>query len=121
METTVETTEKPLTGIQEKRQRLKEMSKAVSPFVVLGEYETVNEGIIDMFYRPSGHIELHTFRQWREKGFTVKKEEKALLLWAKPLSALKEERKEEPEEDEKIDFFPVCFVFSQLQVKPLQR
>ncbi len=56
---------------------------------------------------------LKTFNQWINEGFHVKKGEKALLLWAKPLHV----QKNEPKPEDGPAFFPVVYLFSNLQVE----
>lgn len=53
-------------------------------------------------------------------GKVVKKGEKALLLWGEPRNGGKQE-KEEGKDDDEYKFFPLAYVFSQLQVEPLKK
>ena len=110
----METATKPT--IKEKRSALHEMSTAVKPLVKEGKFDTVNEAVIETFYRKNGHEEFNTFWQWKEKGYKVKRGETAFYVWAKPLGALQEERGQETDEDSG-KFFPLCFLFSNLQVE----
>lgn len=119
----METTETPtaenkeLTEIQQKRQQLKDMSAAVKPLVDEGKFEKLNTAIIETFYKKGEHQEFNTFWQWKDKGFSVKKGEKAFFVWAKPLSVQAEE-KGKPLSDDEHDFYPLCFLFSNVQVQP---
>ena len=99
----------------EKRNHLKDLSADAQILVKMGKVDTVNEGI-KLFYANLGHTELKTFGKWKELGFQVMKGEKALLLWAKPLHVQKEEPKPEG-----APFFPVVYLFSNLQVEPLKK
>ncbi|MFZ4400934.1 MAG: ArdC-like ssDNA-binding domain-containing protein [Bacteroidales bacterium] len=101
--------------MKEKRKKLQALSLLAKALVDRGRAENVNEGL-KILYRSDGHEELKTFKQWRENGQTVKKGEKGLMLWAKPLHVLKEEPKEEGESS----YFPVMYVFSNKQVEPLK-
>lgn len=83
-----------------------------------GMYGSVNEGLVAM-YAEQGHTEIHSFKQWLSKGYVVRKGEKALLLWAEPRKAFNQEKKTDNEKDE-FKFFPLAYVFSQLQVEPLE-
>ncbi len=47
-----------------------------------------------------------------EQGFSVRKGEKALLLWRKPKA---KQTEEEPEENA-TEFYPLAFLFSKQQV-----
>lgn len=77
-----------------------------------GLYSTVNERLAEM-YEEEGHEELNTFRQWLKLGYKVKKGEKALLLWGRP------RRVKQDESDDEFKFFPVCYVFSEQMVEPV--
>ena len=105
-------------SMKEKREALKALSKLIQQLVKSGQYESVNEGLADT-YRQQGHEEIHSFKGWMERGFVVKRGEKALLLWGKPHTAQKHEKKNETDKDE-FSFFPLAYVFSNLQVEPLK-
>lgn len=79
----------------------------------MGKYATINDAIIAM-YQTDEHREFHTYKQWKEKGYQVRKGETAFLVWARPLEAQAEQ--EQPTEEGKGKFFPVCFLFSNAQV-----
>lgn len=105
------------TPIQEKRDLLKEYSKAVKPLVSEGKYETINEAIIKEVYDPNGELEFKTYDQWKSEGKQVRKGEKAFLVWGKPKSAQEQKEQEPQEQEEETDkFYPLCFLFSNLQV-----
>lgn len=95
-----------------KREQLKELSNGLRILVKQGAIESVNEGLKSI-YAEQGHTELNTFNQWREKGFLVKKGSKALLLWGRPVS----KPQDQDQEQDEYSFFPVCYVFSNLQVE----
>lgn len=98
----------------EKRQALKELSKVVKIAIKEGIYNSVNEGLADI-YAQDGHTELKSFNRWKESGFHVKKGEKALLLWGEKRKATgSPEVYKEPDE---YEFFPVAYVFSNKQVE----
>lgn len=99
-----------------KRDELKLMSKSIKQLVAEGKYATVNEGLKDI-YAKQGHTELHTLYDWNRLGQRIKSGEKALLLWAKPKATTKEKVKADGKtEEEQMEFFPICHVFSQLQL-----
>lgn len=99
-----------------KREALKALSRAVKSS---GQYETVNEGLVDI-YRQQGHSEIHSFKGWLEKGYCVRRGEKALLLWGQPRKAENKQKQDVKDEDE-FSFFPLAYVFSNLQVEPLKQ
>lgn len=101
-----------------KREELKGISRVLQQAVKSGMYDSVNEGLVDM-YAKQGHTTLHSFKAWLAEGYVVKKGEKALLLWAQPRTAPNKEKIKADDKDE-FSFFPLAFVFSQLQVQPLE-
>lgn len=113
-----------LNTIQEKRQYLKNLSSQVRDLVEAGEYNNVNEAILNQFYRNETHKEFKTFHQWKKEGKKVKKGERAFVLWGKPKPGQQkeeEETKPEPDEDEDEEteeelFYPVAYIFSNSQV-----
>lgn len=108
--------EEAKTSIAEKRTELKGLSKGIQMLVKEGAYDTVNEGLKEL-YRSEGHTELKTFNQWKKDGFFVNKGEHALLLWGRPKEVTREQDANKAEEpDEHADFYPICFVFSNKQV-----
>ncbi|MCX6231137.1 MAG: ArdC-like ssDNA-binding domain-containing protein [Bacteroidetes bacterium] len=102
-------------AMKEKRKKLQALSLLAKALVERGRVESINEGL-KFLYKSDGHEDLKTFKQWKESGQTVKKGEKGLMLWAKPLHVLREEPKEEGENS----YFPVMYVFSKKQVEPIK-
>jgi len=116
-------TEAQKEAIRQKREKLKADSVALQELVKQGCLESVNEGLIGIYY-VQGHTELKTIHQWNKEGKSVKKGEKALLLWGKPQPYKKADEvtsatpSEETENGtESREFYPLCYVFSQLQVE----
>lgn len=64
-------------------------------------------------------ITIKSFRRWVEDGYKIKKGSKALLLWGSPkkIKSKKNDIKIENQETEGSDFFPIAYVFSNLQVE----
>lgn len=111
-------TEAQMEAMRAKRAELKELSKPFKKLVEIGEISTINEGLIAL-YAEQGHEKLKTLKQWNKEGKSVIKGEHALLLWGKPKAINKPEPKTESTEaeEETSDFYPICFVFSALQVQ----
>lgn len=105
--------------IKVKREELKALSNGFKMLVKSGAIANINSGLAQ-YYAEQGHTTLKSFKRWKEEGFQVKKGEKALLLWGepKPINKETEAPKLEGEQDE--TFFPLAFVFSNLQVKPME-
>jgi len=100
--------------MQIKRQALKDPSKAVMSLIEMEQAATVNEALV-LHYAEQGHHTIKSYRKWREEGFQVRKGEKALLLWGEPIKTANQEKKQDNEKDE-FKFYPLAYVFSQLQV-----
>jgi len=101
------------TKIRAKRQELKGLSMPIRLLVKEGRFETVNEGLKEI-YAEKGHTVLKSLRQWNNDGKSVKKGEKALMLWGSPRKF--EVVNEDTAEIDEMDYYPICFVFSNLQV-----
>lgn len=108
-----------------KREELKAISKGFQMLVKQGAMENVNQGLAQ-YYAEQGHTTLHSYRQWQELGFQVKKGAKALLMWGKPQPIKGKEQpqaqtqpteKKGGDEKDDSDFFPLAYVFSNLQVE----
>lgn len=95
------------------------VTAAKNGLIPMEEDGTVND-LLKAHYSELGHKELKSFSQWKEEGYSVKKGEHALLLWAhpKPSRHSKEQATSEGknEDEAKADYFPVVYLFSQKQV-----
>jgi len=112
-------TEKQLEAIRAKRDELKLLSIGIKALVKEGKYNTINEGLIEL-YAEAGYTNLKTLHQWNEINMSVKKGEHALLLWGSPKKEDKKEETTVSEDGEKKEtFYPLCFVFSENQVQPM--
>ena len=73
------------------------------------------EGNKEVIYEPE---EIHTFMEWKRRGFSVKKGEKAITqftIW----KHVTKKAKEENEEDEEKMFMKQAFFFLSEQVEPI--
>lgn len=100
--------------INAKRQELKGISAAIRVQVKEGKFNTVNDGLKEI-YAAGGHTVLKSLRQWNQDGMSVKKGERALMLWGSPRKF--EVVNADTSEVDDIDFYPICFVFSNLQIQ----
>ena len=120
-------------SIQEKRAKLRELSakakqikqqlieEATTPEQALAYSGlTLNQIIINYFYKSEKHQEFHTFKGWLKEGSSVKKGEKAFLVWGRPKAVQDKDKNPKAENDEDSDFFPVSYIFSNAQVQPLK-
>lgn len=114
-----------------KRQQLKALSQSLVARREKGEYmgnedDTVN-GLLRFYYACKGYTNLKTFKEWKKAGFTVRKGEKALLIWGMPVVSkaererIEELKKQGREEEAKEDFFPLCYLFAESQVHKLEK
>jgi len=101
-----------------KRQALKDLSKAAMELIEMEQASTINEALV-IIYAQQGHSEIHSFKRWLQLGYVVRKGEKALLLWGEPIKATKQEKVKADDKDE-FKFFPLAYVFSNLQVDKLK-
>lgn len=102
--------------IQEKRAILKGLSQPLQQLVKVGAIPSVNDGLKGI-YAQSGHMDLKTIQQWNKDGKRVVKGSHALCLWGAPKQINKEQQEETTDgENDPADFYPICFVFSNLQV-----
>lgn len=106
--------------IQQKREELKALSAGFKILLKEGAIGSVNEGLAN-YYAEQGHNILHSYRQWKEQGFQVRKGSKALLMWGEPKKYGKQEEQQGTEEENKETWFPLAYVFSNLQVEPIQK
>lgn len=109
--------------VLEKRKKLQAFSLLAKQKSEGTEFEglKINDLIMKFIYNPSGNLIFETFRAWKEKGFSVKKGEKAFLLWGRPTADQEAEKNGiENDTDEKDKFFPLSYVFSSEQVEPLK-
>lgn len=105
----------------QKRKELIELSKFVRLGVKSGAYDSVNEGLKEIYQETNTEIEeFKTFWQWKEEGATVRKGEKAFLIWGQPRKASQvPDGATEPEE---FKYWPLCYLFANTQVyKPEQQ
>jgi hypothetical protein len=79
---------------------------------------SVNEILIQEFYTDDENYIFKTFHDWIKEGYKVNKGTTAFLIWGKPKDKSKKEETPNTEnsEDEKDDFFPLCYLFSNAQV-----
>lgn len=130
--TTAQTGEKTKTARQleasEKREQLKAISAELQAqrdlMQVMGveDLPTINEMLHDYYAKKSNITELNTFDQWKDKGYQVRRGEKAFLFWGKPRSKQKQEEQPAEEQTEqeqqaeqnaarKDEYFPICYLF----------
>lgn len=116
---------KKLSRYKENREELKALSKMAKALVKEGAFDSVNEAIIEMCYMKDGHEQFFTLPEWNKKGFKVKKGSHAFVVWGRPKAIALEEQSEpgpdapDDDETEKEKFWPLCYLFSNLQVEPL--
>ena len=83
--------------------------------------KTINQMLMITVYNPKGKLEYKKFNDWKAEGKTVKKGEKAIFVWGQPTGIQKQkEALQKGEnfdaENEELGKFPICFLFSNLQV-----
>lgn len=85
----------------------------------------INDIIAGWYRETSGATEFRTFAQWKADGYNIKKGSKAFILWSKKKSVTKPgeatEKNTEPSEETAYEFFPIAYLFSDLQVEKVQK
>ena len=117
-----------MTSKQENRTLLQMLSNQVAKFVESGDFETTNNAIIAYYKSQNQEItEFKTFHDWIKQGFAVRKGEKAFLVWGKPLKKKETEKPQDVPTDAMTlndltdkKYFPICYLFSNLQVEKKQ-
>ena len=102
-----------LTDIKERRAFLSQICKPLKTLVAQEMYSTLNQAIVEIVYKPEGHTTLKSFEQWKREGKRVRKGEKALIVWGSPKFSETSDNSGESAEK----FFPLCYLFSNLQVE----
>jgi antirestriction protein ArdC len=99
----------------ERRKQLIALSATMRQLIEVGEVDSVNEGLKNLYMEDNPDInEFKTFKQWKEEGATVRKGEKAFLIWGQPRKT--EQTNDESEEPEEYKFWPICYLFANTQV-----
>jgi len=109
---------------EERKEFLINLSNSAKLLIELEKtkYEKVNDVIINDFYKNQDHQEFNTFKNWKEKGYIVKKGSKGFFVWSKPIKAKKNKTKdqEQTEDKKQYKFFGIAYIFSNAQVQPLK-
>lgn len=79
---------------------------------------TINYMLLHHMYDTGGATEFNTFKQWKEKEAIVLKGSKAFAIWGQPVHEQKKKQEDTSEQNEidKYKYFPICYLFSNLQV-----
>ena len=85
------------------------------------EIQTINYYLLNYIYKTDGITEFKKFKEWKQNKATVKKGAKAYPIWGQPVGRQKEEEAKSKGEnyeanEEENRRFPMCYVFSNLQV-----
>lgn len=105
---------------REKRENLKKISNQARIIIESKALNlTINQFIIEKFYTDETNFEFNTLHQWSSLGFKVKKGSISFAVWGKPKASQELEKKgvDASPEDEKDDFYPLCYLFSNAQVE----
>jgi hypothetical protein len=90
------------------------------------ECKPLNFYLLHYVYKTNGITDFKKFNEWKQQGATVKKGEKAFPIWGQPVGKQKEEEAQSKGENytasqEENERFPMCYVFSNLQVRAAER
>ena len=83
--------------------------------------QPLNYFILNYVYTSDEITDFKKFTEWKNEGATVKKGEKAFPIWGQPVAKQRQDEAEQKGEkyvstDEERQRFPMCYVFSNLQV-----
>lgn len=97
------------------RKTLISLSQAIRMAMKEGVYDSVNEGLKELYIGHHPEIEeFKTFQQWKKEGATVRKGQKAFLIWGQPRQVSQvPDGSTEPEE---FKYWPLCYLFANSQV-----
>ena len=100
-----------------RRESLKQISRALQLQMKSGavDFDSVNEGLLQLYSADGEHTIFKTFQQWKEVGKLIIKGSKAFVIWGSPRKAARPEA-EEGETDE-FKYWPLCYLFSNKQVE----
>ena len=100
-----------------RRKKLSMLSRVIKAQIEVGDIEaaTINEGLIET-YSKGEQLEFNTFHQWKKKNFQVKKGSEAFAVWGKPRKV----PVPDSDKDDEFKFWPICYLFSQEQVQPIE-
>lgn len=103
---------------EEKRKNLIAISQPLQQLVKVGAIDTVNEGVIEFYKKENPDIkEFRTFHQWKRLGKTILKGSKAFVVWAQPTKIKFNNPEKETKGEEDFQYFPLCYLFADNQVK----
>lgn len=119
-------------GYKQKLSILRSISKDIknlnSTFVLIGNQtieqvenaETLNDKLCSYYFGDTNRENINTYNGWKKQGYKVKKGEKSVLVWSKPIIVKKSEEKDENKEDEKeYTGYRASYVFYKSQVEPI--
>jgi len=98
----------------QKRAILSFLTDKIRPLVKEGKFQTVNEGIIKVFYTRGEHQTFKSFNGWKEEGKKIKKGSRGFAVWSRPKKVT---RKEAGKPDEQREYFNLAYLFSNAQVQ----
>lgn len=112
---------------EEKLEMLRQLSEEARD---IREFEgldcTINELIIEHFYKDERHHTFKKFKEWKEDGYRVIKGSRAFFVWGKKRALDKDSEGAETHTDSKTNeegqekkktFFPIAYLFSNAQVE----
>lgn len=101
---------------KENRELLKELSAPFKALKKEGAIDSINSALIEMYKEQNPEIkEFKTFNQWIDEGKKILKGSKAYLVWGSPRPFTPEKSEVKEDEQEEQEFFPLCYLFSNLQ------
>lgn len=81
---------------------------------------TVNEIILEHFYKNEEHQTFAKLPEWNREGYRIKKGSQAFVVWGRPKKLKDKEGESEsnPEQEESgKEYYPMAYLFSNAQVE----
>lgn len=107
-----------------RRLELVKLSRAFKPLVEAGKFAKVNDAIVAYYKQQTGKTDWHTFKGWKDAGFSVVKGSSGFPIWAQPRAMQGKQDAAAPAEGtdtgEGPQWFPVCYLFHDGQVQAVE-
>lgn len=108
-----------------RRLELVKLSRVFKPLVESGKFHNVNAAIVAYYTQQTGKTTWHTFKGWKDAGFSVVKGSTGFPIWAQPRPMGTNRPEGQPAESAETGegpaWFPVCYLFHDGQVAAAEK
>lgn len=106
---------------KQKKDALKSLSASLRPLVNNGTHKSINSALIAHYVVNHDLRYLRTYDDWVQRGFKPKRGQDYFLIWGRPKKIILDKDKGNLKEGDLMDFFPVCFMYSECQIEPINK